>query len=113
MQPSMSSMAHSFAGMNLNMQPVAAGLRAPGNPILVGGGGGVPLGMATGTMGMPPMGMMPMGGIMGMNMNMNMNMGLPGTLVTGMPGMGMGQGPAPAMVHPRQDAFADFGSFGK
>uniref|UniRef100_A0A3B3QS86 Clathrin interactor 1 n=1 Tax=Paramormyrops kingsleyae TaxID=1676925 RepID=A0A3B3QS86_9TELE len=111
MQPSMSSMAQSFAGMNLNMQPMAAGLRAPVNPMLVGGGGAVPLGMATGTVGMAPVGMMPMGGIMGMNMNMNM--GLPGTLVTGMPVMGMGQGPSPAMVHPRQDAFADFGSFGK
>ncbi|KAG7273531.1 hypothetical protein CRUP_009880 [Coryphaenoides rupestris] len=70
--------------------------------------GGLQPGMRVG-MGMP--------GTMGMNMGgsqpgmgMGMGMGMPGTM-----GMSMGMGMSPAMVQqqPKQDAFANFGNFGK
>lgn len=71
---------------------------------------GMPPVMATGTMGIG--GMPANQGLMGMNMNMApAGIGLQGTL--GMPGMGIGQGLNAAMVQPKQDAFANFGNFGK
>lgn len=89
MAPNM--LSQGFSSMNLG--PTA--VRAPVNPMMQPG------------MGMG-MGMVPNQGMMGMGMNMGMpqggmNMGMPG-------GMGMN----PAMVQqPKQDAFADFGNFGK
>ncbi|XP_038131103.1 clathrin interactor 1a [Cyprinodon tularosa] len=99
-QPSLNTLQHGnqmapnmlsqgFSSMNLG--PTA--VRAPVNPMMQPGMG---------------MGMVPNQGMMGMGMNMGMpqggmNMGMPG-------GMGMN----PAMVQqPKQDAFADFGNFGK
>lgn len=73
--------------------------------------------MTTGTMGM---GAIPVNqGMMGMNMNMNMGMTTPvmmgGMAGMGVPAVGMGltHSITPAMVPPKQDAFANFGSFGK
>ncbi|KAM3867367.1 clathrin interactor 1a [Diretmus argenteus] len=86
-----------FASMNLG----PAAIRSPVNPIMHPGAGmGMGVGMA------PGQGMMGMG----------MNMGIPQAGMTiGMPGaMGMGMGMSSAMVQqPKQDAFADFGNFGK
>lgn len=112
------NLAQSFGGLNMNIQPTATPIRAPTNPMMPARpiGLGMPPTMATGTMGMGAMGMggMPVNqGIMGMNMGVApAGMGLQGTL--GMPGMGMGQPMVnPAMVQPKQDAFANFVNFGK
>ncbi|XP_041742999.1 clathrin interactor 1 isoform X2 [Coregonus clupeaformis] len=112
------NLAQSFGGLNLNIQPTATPIRPPTNPMMPTSamGLGMPLTMATGTMGM---GAMRMGGvpvnqgIMGINMGKApAGMGLQGTL--GMPGMGMGQPMVnPAMVQPKQDAFANSVNFGK
>ncbi|XP_063059297.1 clathrin interactor 1 [Engraulis encrasicolus] len=135
-QPPVNMMAQSFAGMNLSSPPAGAAAAAPAVPVsprppmMVSGGQvgmGVPPVMATGTMGTGAMGLGGMGvggvgvnqGMLGMNMNMGMGapagMGLAGGSV-GMPvmGMGLGQGMVnPGMVPPKQDAFANFGNFGK
>ncbi|XP_026044947.1 clathrin interactor 1a isoform X1 [Astatotilapia calliptera] len=100
---------------NISLGPTAA--RPPVNPMMHPGAGmGMGMGMA------PNQGMMGMGMNMGMHqggMNMGMhqggmNMGMPqGGMTMGMPG-GMGMGMNPAMAQqPKQDAFADFGNFGK
>lgn len=76
-------------------------------------GMGMPPTMATGTMGMGSVGIggIPINqGLVGMNM-MPAGIGLQGAL--GMPSMGIGQGMNPTMVQPKQDAFANFGNFGK
>ena len=55
-------------------------------------------------------------GMMGMNMSMNMGMTTPVMMGgVGMPGVGMGlsHSISPAVVPPKQDAFANFGNFGK
>lgn len=77
----------------------------------------MPASMTTGTIGM---GAIPVNqGMMGMNMSMNMGMTAPtmmgGMTTMGVPGVGMGltHSISPAMVPPKQDAFANFGSFGK
>uniref|UniRef100_A0A3P9BNY6 Clathrin interactor 1a n=1 Tax=Maylandia zebra TaxID=106582 RepID=A0A3P9BNY6_9CICH len=98
---------------NMSLGPTAA--RPPVNPMMHPGAGmGMGMGMA------PNQGMMGMGMNMGMHqggMNMGMhqggmNMGMPqGGMTMGMPG-GMGMNPAMAQ-QPKQDAFADFGNFGK
>lgn len=91
---------------NMSLGPTA--VRPPVNPMMHPGAG----------MGMG-MGMAPNQGMMGMGMNMGMhqggmNMGMPqGGMTMGMPG-GMGMGMNPVMAQqPKQDAFADFGNFGK
>lgn len=104
-----------FAGMALNAQPSAAAPRPGVNPMIAGGtmGMGMPPTMATGTMGMGSVGIggIPINqGLVGMNM-MPAGIGLQGAL--GMPSMGIGQGMNPTMVQPKQDAFANFGNFGK
>lgn len=78
---------------------------------------GMPPSMTTGTMGM---GGLPVNqGMMGMNMSMNMGMAAPVMMgsMTGMgvPGVGMGltHSITPAVGQPKQDAFANFGNFGK
>uniref|UniRef100_A0A8C1W4L2 Clathrin interactor 1b n=2 Tax=Cyprinus carpio TaxID=7962 RepID=A0A8C1W4L2_CYPCA len=112
-QPPLNMVTQNFAGMTLNAQPSAAAPRPGVNPMMAGGTMGMPPSMATGTMGMVSVGTggMPVNhGLMGMNM-MPAGIGLQGAL--GMPSMGMGQGMNPTMVQPKQDAFANFGNFGK
>ncbi|XP_041948444.1 clathrin interactor 1 isoform X1 [Alosa sapidissima] len=120
-QPPLNMMAQNFAGMNLNSPPAAAtgAPRPPLGPMMVSGGQlGMaipPPAMATGTMGVLGVGGVPLNqGMLGMNMGMTApaGVGLPGGAV-GMPVMGMGQGMTPGMVPPKQDAFANFGNFGK
>lgn len=88
-------LSQGFASMNLG--PTTA--RPPVNAMMHPGA----------SMGMG-MGMAPNQGMMGMGMNM----GVPQAGMTmGMPGA-MGMGMSHAMVQqPKQDAFADFGNFGK
>ncbi|KAG9265478.1 clathrin interactor 1-like [Astyanax mexicanus] len=112
-QPPVSLVAQNFAGMSLSAQPAGVAPRPPINPMVGGGGMGMGMGMPP-TMAMGSMGIggVPAGqGLMG-GMNMNVapvGMGLPGGL-----GMaGMGQGVNPAVLQPKQDAFANFGNFGK
>ncbi|XP_064208061.1 clathrin interactor 1-like [Anguilla rostrata] len=115
-QPPLNMVAQSFAGLNLNTQPTPTPIRPPTNPMMAGPGVamGMPPTMATGTMGMGTMGIAPPAGgplghgILGMNLSMGMQ-----PVGMGLPLMGMGQGMTPAMVHPKQDAFANFGNFGK
>uniref|UniRef100_A0A673M7E6 Clathrin interactor 1-like n=1 Tax=Sinocyclocheilus rhinocerous TaxID=307959 RepID=A0A673M7E6_9TELE len=114
-QPPLNTVAQNFAGMTLNAQPSAAAPRPRVNPMMAGGtmGMGMPPTMATGTMGIGSVGIggMPINqGLVGMNM-MPAGIGLQGAL--GTPSMGIGQGMNPAMVQPKQDAFANFGNFGK
>ncbi|XP_031663945.1 clathrin interactor 1 isoform X2 [Oncorhynchus kisutch] len=97
-----------FGGLNLNIQATA--IRLSTNPMMPASamGPGMPPTMATVTMGM---GAMRMGGVPVNQGIMGVNM-VVGTL--GMPGMGIGQPMVnPAMVQPKQDAFANFGNFGK
>ncbi|XP_061106155.1 clathrin interactor 1-like isoform X1 [Conger conger] len=123
-QPPLNMVAQSFAGLNLNTAPTPTPIRPPANPMTAGPGValGMPATMATGTMGMGAMGMSPPAGgplghgILGMNLSMGIQpvgVGLPGTVGMGLPLMGMAHGMTPAMVHPKQDAFANFGNFTK
>ncbi|XP_036444053.1 clathrin interactor 1 isoform X1 [Colossoma macropomum] len=115
-QPPINMVTQNFAGMTLNT-PTGVAVRPPINPVMGSGGTGMgmPPTMATGTVGMGSVGIggVPTGqGLMGMNMNMApVGLGLSGGL--GMPVMGMGQGMTPTMLQPKQDAFANFGNFGK
>lgn len=76
---------------------------------------GMPPSMTTGLQGGVPVNQ----GMMGMNMSMNMGMAAPvmmgGMAGMGVPGVGMGLAHSitPAVVPPKQDAFANFGNFGK
>uniref|UniRef100_A0A8C9X774 Clathrin interactor 1b n=1 Tax=Sander lucioperca TaxID=283035 RepID=A0A8C9X774_SANLU len=127
--PPVNLLAQNFGGLNLSSPPHVTPIRPPANPMTMG----MPASMATGmpaslASSMPPSmttGTMGMGGIpvsqgmMGMNMSMNMGMATP-VMMGGMTGMGVpGVGVSlahsinPAMVSPKQDAFANFGSFGK
>lgn len=84
-------LSQGFATMSLGTTTV----RPPVNPMMHPGAGmGVGMGMGMG------MGMAPHPGMMGMGMNM----GMPGTMGMMNPGM---------VQQPKQDAFADFGNFGK
>uniref|UniRef100_A0A3P9DHD3 Clathrin interactor 1b n=1 Tax=Maylandia zebra TaxID=106582 RepID=A0A3P9DHD3_9CICH len=112
--PPVNLLAQNFGGLNLSSPPHAASIRPPANPMMVGNPMtmGMPATMTTGMPGSLATGMPAsmtaglQGGIpvnqsmMGMNMNMNMGMGLPHSIT-------------PAVVPPKQDAFANFGSFGK
>lgn len=107
--PPVNLLAQNFGGLNLSSPPHMAPARPPANPAMVGNAMGF---------GMPPPGSLGMAGmpvnqgIMGMNMNMNLGMGAP-VMMSGMPGMGLTHSMSPAMVPPKQDAFANFGNFGK
>ncbi|XP_051956776.1 clathrin interactor 1-like [Xyrauchen texanus] len=114
-QPPLNMVTQNFAGITLNAQPSALPARAGMNPMMVGGtmGMGMPPAMVTGTMGINSMGIggIPVNqGLMGMNMAPT-STGLQCAL--GMPSMVIGQGINPTMVQPKQDAFANFGNFGK
>uniref|UniRef100_A0A3Q3E1M5 Clathrin interactor 1b n=1 Tax=Labrus bergylta TaxID=56723 RepID=A0A3Q3E1M5_9LABR len=94
--PAVNLIAQNFGGLNLTSMPSS---------------------MNTGTIGM---GGIPVNqGMMGMNMSMNMGMAAPvmmgGMAGVGVPGVGMGLAHSitPSVVPPKQDAFANFGSFGK
>ncbi|XP_049448713.1 clathrin interactor 1-like [Epinephelus fuscoguttatus] len=122
-------LAQNFGGLSLSSPPHVTPIRPPANAMTMG----MPASMATGmpasmASSMPPSmttGTMGMGGIpvnqgmMGMNMSMNMGMAAPvmmgGMTGMGVPGVGMGltHSITPAVVPPKQDAFANFGSFGK
>ncbi|XP_066502771.1 clathrin interactor 1 isoform X2 [Hoplias malabaricus] len=111
-QPPLNLVTQNFAGMTLNTQPAT---RPSISPMVSSAGVnvGMPPTMATGTVGMSSMGIggaSTSQGLMGMNMA-PVGLGLPAGL--GMPVMGMGQGMNLAMLQPKQDAFANFGNFGK
>lgn len=127
--PPVSLLAQNFGGLNLSSPPHVTPIRPPANPMMAGNnmGFGMPGSMTAGipgsmTAGMPSgsLGMtgMPVNqGMMGMNMNMNLGMAAP-VMMSGMPGMGVSpmgltHSMSPAMVPPKQDAFANFGNFGK
>lgn len=129
--PPVNLLAQNFGGLNLSSPPHVTPIRPPANPMMAGntmamgmpmptgmGGSmatGMPPSMTTGTMGM---GGIPVNqGMMGMNMSMNMGMAAPvmmgGMAGMGVPGMGLTHSITPGMAPPKQDAFANFGSFGK
>ena len=109
-------LSQGFGTMSLG--PAAA--QQPVSPMMMHPGGGMGMVPNQAMMGMnmggPQLGM---GMAMGMpaNMGMGMNMGGPQLgMGMGMPGaMGMSMGMNSSMVQqqPKQDAFADFGNFGK
>lgn len=130
--PPVNLLAQNFGGLNLSSPPHVTPIRPPANPMMSGSPMtmGMPASMATGMPAslaatMPPSmntGSIGIGGIpvnqgmMGMNMSMNMGMATPVMMGgMGMPGVGMGLAHSitPAVVPPKQDAFANFGSFGK
>lgn len=124
--PPINLLAQNFGGLNLSSPPHVTPIRPQANPMTMGmPATGIPTAM---TANMPPsmttgtvgMGGIPVNqGVMGMNMSMNMGMTTPvmmgGMAGMGVPGVGMGltHSMAPAMVPPKHDAFANFGSFGK
>lgn len=132
--PPINLLAQNFGGLSFSSPPHVTPIRPPANPMMAANvmTMGMPASMATGmptsmTANMPPsvttgtagMGGIPVNqGMMGMNMSMNMGMttSVMGSMAgMGVPGVGMGltHSMAPAMVPPKQDAFANFGSFGK
>lgn len=133
--PPVNLLAQNFGGLNLSSPPHVTPIRPAANAMMAGNAMtmGMPTSMATGIPAslagnMPPTmttGTMGMGGIpvnqgmMGMNMSVNMGMAAPvmmgGMAGMGVPGVGMGLAHSitPAMVPPKQDAFANFGNFGK
>ncbi|XP_047462423.1 clathrin interactor 1-like [Mugil cephalus] len=131
--PPVNLLAQNFGGLTLSSPPHVTPIRPPANPMMAGNAMtmGMPASMATGmtsslAAGMPPsmttglQGGVPVNqGMMGMNMSMNMGMAAPvmmgGMAGMGVPGVGMGLAHSitPTAVPPKQDAFANFGNFGK
>ncbi|XP_034062717.1 clathrin interactor 1-like [Gymnodraco acuticeps] len=119
--PPLNLLSQNFGGLNLSSPPHVNPIRPPANPMMAGNAMGMPAilssslppSMTTGTMGM---GGLPVNqGMMGMNMSMNLGMAAP-VMMGGMAGMGVpgaAHSISLAMVPPKQDAFANFGSFGK
>ncbi|XP_072231338.1 clathrin interactor 1-like [Leuresthes tenuis] len=95
--PPVNLLAQNFGGLSLSSPPHVTPIRPPGSAMTMGLQGGIPVNP----------------GMMGMNMNMNMGMAAP--MMMGVPGVGMGLSHSitPAVVPPKQDAFANFGNFGK
>lgn len=127
--PPVNILAQNFGGLNLSSPPHVTPVRPPANSGMASStmGFGMPTSMTTGMPGSMsntmPTGSLGMAGIpinqgmMGMNMNMNLGMAAP-VMMGGMPGMsvspmGLTHSMSPAMVPPKQDAFANFGNFGK
>ncbi|XP_068455905.1 clathrin interactor 1-like [Clinocottus analis] len=125
--PPVNLLTQSFGGLNLSSPPHVTPSRPPANPMMASNtmtmgmpvslASSMPPSMTTGTMGM---GGIPVNqGMMGMNISMNMGMATPvmmgGMAGMGVPGLGVGLAHSitPAVVPPKQDAFANFGSFGK
>ncbi|XP_068600858.1 clathrin interactor 1-like [Brachionichthys hirsutus] len=115
--PPINLLTHSFGGLNLSSPPQVTAVRPSANPMMAGNAMamGLPPPLTTGTMGV---GGMPVNqGMMGINMSMNMGMAAPvmmgGLAGMGVPGVGITHSITPAMAPPKQDAFANFGSFGK
>ncbi|CAG08862.1 unnamed protein product, partial [Tetraodon nigroviridis] len=122
--PPINLLAQNFGGLSFSSPPHVTSIRPPANPMMASStmtmgmpasmAAGMPPSMTTGTVGMGGLNQ----GMMGMNMSMNMGMTTPvmGSMAgMGVPGAGMGltHSMAPTMVPPKQDAFANFGSFGK
>uniref|UniRef100_A0A3Q3KIU3 ENTH domain-containing protein n=1 Tax=Monopterus albus TaxID=43700 RepID=A0A3Q3KIU3_MONAL len=118
--PPVNLLAQNFGGLNLSSPPHVGPIRPPANPMMAGSAmnmATMPPSMTTGAMGM---GGIPVNqGMMGMNMSINMGMtapmmmgGMPGMGVPGV-GMGLPHSISPAVVPPKQDAFANFGNLGK
>ncbi|XP_047234671.1 clathrin interactor 1-like isoform X1 [Girardinichthys multiradiatus] len=123
--PPVNLLAQNFGGLNLSSPPHVTPIRPPANPMMAGGAMtmgmpahlavGMPPSMATGLQGGIPVNQ----GMMGMNMSMSMGMATPvmigGMAGTGVPGVGVGltHTITPAVVPPKQDAFTNFGNFGK
>ncbi|XP_072301872.1 clathrin interactor 1-like [Eucyclogobius newberryi] len=124
--PPVNLLAQNFGGLTLSSPPHVTPIRPGANPML--SGNSMAFGMPTSapmTTGMP--GTMTTGGVntgsmgmtgisvnqsmMGMNMNMNLGMGAP--VMMGVPAMGLAHSMSPAVIPPKQDAFANFGNFGK
>uniref|UniRef100_A0A3B4B4L8 ENTH domain-containing protein n=1 Tax=Periophthalmus magnuspinnatus TaxID=409849 RepID=A0A3B4B4L8_9GOBI len=103
--PPVNLLAQNFGGLNLSSPPHVTPIRPAANPMMSGNC----MRMNTGSMGMP--GISVNQSMMGMNMNMNLGMGAP--VMMGVPTMGLTHSMSPAMVPPKQDAFANFGNFGK
>ncbi|CAL8262673.1 unnamed protein product [Lota lota] len=117
-QPPVNMLSQGFGTMSLG--PAAA--KQPVSPIMMHPGGGMGMAPNQAMMGMNMAGPQPgMGMAMGMpsNMGVGMNMGGPQPVLgMGMPGtmgmsMGMGMNSSMVQQQPKQDAFADFGNFGK
>ncbi|XP_010775472.1 clathrin interactor 1-like [Notothenia coriiceps] len=116
--PPLNLLSQNFGGLNLSSPPQVTPIRPPANPMMAGNAMGMPAilssslppSMTTGTMGM---GGLPVNqGMMGMNMSMNLGMAAP-VMMGGMGVPGAAHSISLAMVPPKQDAFANFGSFGK
>ncbi|KAM9846635.1 clathrin interactor 1-like [Aulostomus maculatus] len=121
--PPVNLLAQNFGGLNLSSPPHVTPIRPPASPMIASNSMtmgmptsmavGMPPSMTTGTMGM---GGVPVNqGLVGVNMSMNMGLAAP-VMMGGMTGMGVpgvGMGLTPGIVPPKQDAFANFGNFGK
>uniref|UniRef100_A0A3P9H0K8 Clathrin interactor 1 n=1 Tax=Oryzias latipes TaxID=8090 RepID=A0A3P9H0K8_ORYLA len=113
--PPINLLAQNFGGLNLSnsMTMGMPASMATGMPASLAAG--MPTSMATGLQGAVPVNQ----ALMGMNMSMNMGMAGPvmmgGMAGMGMSGVGMGltHSITPAVVQPKQDAFTNFGNFGK
>ncbi|XP_028322724.1 clathrin interactor 1-like isoform X2 [Gouania willdenowi] len=110
--PPANLLSQNFGVLNLNSPPHVTPIRPPANPMMAANGMaigmpamGVPPSMSTGLQGAMPVNQ----GMMGLNMSMNMGMAPP----VMMGGMGLTHSITPAVVPPKQDAFANFGNFGK
>ncbi|KAM6907728.1 clathrin interactor 1-like [Xenentodon cancila] len=131
--PPVNLLAQNFGGLNLSSQPHVTPIRPTVTPMMAGNAMtmGMPASMPTGmpasmAAGMPSSlttglqsGIPVNPGMMGINMGMNMGMASPvmmsGMAGVGIPGVGMGLSHSitPAVVPPKQDAFTNFGNFGK
>ncbi|XP_034034006.1 clathrin interactor 1-like [Thalassophryne amazonica] len=115
--PPVNLLAQTFGGISLGSSPHVTPIRPAVNSVMTGNAMtvGMPASMATTTVGM---GALPVNQAM-VGMNMNMGMASPfmmaGMTGMGVPGVGMGLAHSitPAMVPPKQDAFANLGSLGK
>lgn len=102
--PPVNLLAQNFGGLNLSSPPQVTPIRPAANAMAMGIQNTMPVNQ----------------GMMGMNMSMNMGMTTPVMMGSGMAGMGVpgvGMGLthtiSPAVLPPKQDAFANFGNFGK
>lgn len=115
--PPVNLLAQNFGGLNLSSPPHVTPIRPAANPTMTNSAMTMSI---PATMGMPPSmttglqsGIPVNQGMMGMNMSMNMGMSAP-VMMGGLAlHVGMPHSMAPAVVPPKQDAFANLGSFGK